>query len=55
MICRLMDYQRLHKNIGRVPKIESRAQVDLEVALMVWTGDPEPLLLPQSIEDHIYI
>jgi len=27
--------ERLHKNIGRVPKIESRAQVDLEVALMV--------------------
>ncbi|MDW3631319.1 MAG: hypothetical protein QOK71_07770 [Nitrososphaeraceae archaeon] len=27
--------ERLHKNIGRVPKTESRVQVDLEVALMV--------------------
>jgi hypothetical protein len=27
--------ERLHKNIGRTPQIESRAQVDLEVGLMV--------------------
>jgi hypothetical protein len=27
--------ERLHKNTGRIPKIKSRAQVDLEVGLMV--------------------